>query len=202
GIEQLVLGLPLGPAAAMVPALLGTLGLVDADEPRFLFLAVVGRRPRIAHHRHLLVALEELGHRLGDEVGVLHVGDGYVRADHAAHLAGVPAGGVAHHLAHHGALLGVHLPLSGRAAVDGGHAVAGDDGRAHVARAARQRVAAVRRVDVSVAGGPGPGQHAVGGDERVDLADLGRVDDLAVETDEPAERGDALEPLDLGRPRR
>ena len=171
GLEELVLGVPLGPAAAVLPALLGLAGLVDADQAGLLLLAVIGRGIGVAHDRHLLVALEELLDRLGHQVGVLHVGHRQVGADHLGDLAGIAAGGVDHVLARHPALLGLDLPLAvGPGDVE--HPVAAHDRGAHVARALGQGVAAAGRIDVAVVERPGAGDHAFDVDEGVDALDL------------------------------
>ena len=52
---------------------------------------------------------------------------------------------------------------------------------------------------MAVLGGPGAGEDAVHVHERIDLPDLLRVDDLAVEADELADARDVVEPLHLGR---
>ena len=199
-LEQLVLRIPLRPPAAVRPALGRLRGLVDADEPRLLLLAQVPGGVRVAHHHHLLVALHELRDLLGDEVGVLHVGDRHVGAGHPAHLARVAAGRVDHHLAHHVPLVGDRPPTrrSGRCFTSVTR-VRRCDGRPHVARALRERVAAAGGVHVTVLRGPGAREHPVDVHERVDLPDLLRVDDLAVEADELADARDVVEPLHLGR---
>ena len=198
-LEQLVLRIPLRPAAAMGPALGRVRGLVDADEPRLLLLAVVGRGRGVAHHHHLLVALHELPDRLGDEVGMLHVGDRHVGPRHPAHLPRVAPGRVHHHLAHHVALVGDDLPFAVRALLQVRHPGAAGDGRAHVPRALGERVAAAGGVHVAVPGGPRAREDPLDAHERIDLPDLLRVDDLAVEADELADAGDVVEPLHLRR---
>ena len=201
-LEQLVLRVPLRPAPAVAPALGRVRGLVDADEPRLLLLAQVPRRMGIANHHHLLVALQKLLDRLGDEVGMLHVGDRNIGARHPAHLPRVAPGRVHHHLAYDVALIGDDLPFAARALFHVRHPGAARDRRPHVARALCERVAAPGGVHVAVLGGPGAREDALHVHERIDLPDLLRVDDLAVESDELADARDVVEPLHLGRPER
>ena len=198
-LEELVLRIPFRPAAAVGPAFGGIRRLVDADEPRLLLLAVVRAGVGIAHHHHFLVTFQEFPDRLGDEVRVLHVGDGDVGARHPAHLAGVAPCRVHHHLAHDAALVGDDLPLAARTPLHVRHQGVASDGCAHVARALGERVAATGGVHMAVAGGPGTRENTVDAHERIDLPDFLRVDDLAVEADELADARNVVEPLHLGR---
>ena len=130
---------------------------------------------------------------------MLHVGDRHVGAGHPAHLARVAPGRVHHHLAHHGALVGDDLPLAAGTLPHVRHPGVARDGGAHVARTLGERVAAAGGIHVAVLGGPGAGEDAVHVHEGVDLPDLLRVDDLAVEADELADARHVVEPLHLGR---
>jgi hypothetical protein len=128
---------------------------------------------------------------------VLHVGDRHIGAGHLADLPRIAAGRVDHVLAQHVALVGEHLPLAAGAPLDVHDPGAAHDGRAHVARALGQGVAAPGRIDVPVVVGPGPGQDPLGGHERIDLIDFFRIDDLHLETDQLGHAGDVMEPFDL-----
>ena len=130
---------------------------------------------------------------------MLHVGDRYVGARHPAHLARVAPGRVHHHLAHDVALIGDHLPLAARTLLHVRYPRTAGDRRSHVARALRERVTAAGGVHMAVPGGPGAREHALHVHERIDLLDLLRIDDLAVEADELAHARDVMEPFHLGR---
>ena len=154
---------------------------------------------RVAHHHHLLVALQELPDRLCNEVGVFHVGDRHVGARHPADLARVAAGRVDHHVAHDVTLIGEDLPLAARTLLHVRHQGTTRDGRAHVPRAPCEGVAAAGGVHMAVPDGPRTREDPVHVHERIDLPDLLRVDDLALEADELADARDVVEPFDFRR---
>ena len=129
---------------------------------------------------------------------MLHVGDGNVGAHHLADLAGVAARRVHHVLADHAALVRDHFPVSGLPLLDVEHLGAGCDARAHVARALAHGIADAGRVDVAVVQRPGPRQHAVQVDPRIELTNLGGIDNLAVETHQLGDAGNMVKPVHLG----
>ena len=137
GGEQLALRLPRRPVQ---PDGVGVRLLVDADESRFLLHAdVAGDLGVVAHHRELAGEVDELRHRLGDEVVVGHAGDGQVQPRPLSDLACVRASGVHDVLANVLALLGDHPPLAVRLRPDAGDAVVAHDRRALLPGARGQR---------------------------------------------------------------
>ena len=171
--------------------------LIDPDQPALLLLAHIARHPGIAHHRHFLRTLLEGGNRIGDEVVVLHIGDRNVGSGHLRHLAGIATGRVDNHSCADRALFGLHIPFAAGQLGQPGDPVLAHDGRAHLLAANRKRVADARGVSVTIIGGPGSGQHAFGGGEGVDLADLFGIDQLHVEADHFRKALDMAQPGQL-----
>ena len=78
-----------------------------------MLLPQVGGGVRVAAHRELLrSAVDKRLDRAGDEVVVLDVDYGQVRAHHPRHLPGVATGGVHDHFRHHHALFGDDFPFA------------------------------------------------------------------------------------------
>ena len=111
---------------------------------------------QLAQHAHfrqaLRLAFQDLGMRLGDDVLVLHRNDRNADPDHAAGLAGETARSRDDVLADDVALVGDDLPFAARLPLDRRHRRPPVDLAALIARAARQRLGQVGRLDVAVLG--------------------------------------------------
>ena len=177
GVEQRVLQRPVRPVG-VVPDRLGAGLFVDADQARLLLLAQVPRHVVVAHDRQLAVEIGELGHRLGQQVGVQHVGDGHVEPHHPGYPVGVAAGRVDDVLGMDGTPLGVHIEAAVTPPPDPHHPVSAADGRAQVAGGPHHGVGCASGIHMAVMGGVDRAEHPVGGVERVQLGHARRVDPL------------------------
>jgi hypothetical protein len=171
-------GLPLGRPRFGEPDI-----LVDADQSALLLLAEIARDIGAAHHRYLALAVDERLDRVGDDIVMFHVGDRNVDPRHLGDLPSIAAGRVDDDFGAHDALVGDHEPVAGRRLGKPRNQCLADDRRAQILRADRHRVAQPRRVGMAVAGRIGPRDHAIGGHERVNPANLLRGNNLHVEAD-------------------
>ncbi len=127
--------------------------------------------------------------RLGDDVLMLHRNDRNIDPDHATRITGEIARGGDDVLASNVALVGHHLPLAVRLPLDRRHSRLAVDLAAAVARAPRQRLGEVGRLDVAVL------RMLDGADDPLDVAERPDVLDLAggeeLHLDPADRRGDA-----------
>ena len=128
---------------------------------------------------------------------VLDIADGKVGAHHLRYLPGEAAGGVDHGFGDDRALFRDHFPFAARPALDAGHPVAPHSPCALGARSPGHGLAQSERVGVTVVAGPGSGQHAFGGNERIELANLVNVDDFHVVTDVGGDAAQEAEPVQI-----
>ncbi len=187
------------PVDAVEAIRLRALGFVRADDQAVVLLAVVARRPRIAHHRQLRGERGDFRDRLGDDVLVDHVGDGHVEPDHRPELRAVAAGGVDHVLGDDPALLRDDLPAAVGELVHVEHAVVAGDLGAEPAGAGRHCVGGGRWIGPPVAGRVKPHGDAVEIQQGMQLGDLARSDEVGLDADELQDAVDVAEPIDFVR---
>ncbi len=171
-LEELVFGI----LRRTVDVAAGRAGLVGPEDEAAVLLAHVPGRIRLAQHAHLgqaeALALEHRRMRLGHDVLVLDRDDRDVEPDHGAGAAREIAGRRDDVLAQDVATVGLDEPLAGRRALDGRHARLAVDLGAAAARAFREGLRQIRRLDVAVARMPDGADHAIRLAERPELLDL------------------------------
>ena len=195
-LEQFAVGIPRRQSARR-PGLGQFAALVDADQAGFLLLAQVGGGPGVAAHGEFFASAGQFRHRARHQVMVMDVVDGEIRSHHPRHLPGETAGCVDHSFGDHSPLLRYHFPFAARQRVDAGHAVAPYDPGAHGARTLGHRLGQAERVGVAVVAGPGAGQHALGGDEGIQLAYLCNINDFHVVADIRSDSAKIAEPVQV-----
>ena len=182
---------------ATAEADMGTRGLVGPDQHAVGLLAHIAMRPRIAQHRQLALAIDELLQRLGDHVMMQEIGDRHGVAGPRADHVGIGAGRIHHMLAADGAALGDDLPLARRQAADVGGAAAAMDGGAAAAGAGRHGVGDIGRCHMAVGEGDVGRLDPEGLDKGVIGLDLVGAYDLRLVAGEPRQAMDIFEPVDL-----
>ena len=188
-LEQLIFGI--GTRAVDI-ACRGT-SLVRAEDQATRLLAHVPAAVGIAKDAHFrqpgcLTRLDVVM-RLGDDVLMLDRDDRNVQPDHAACLAREVAGGADHMLACDLALVGGDFPLAGGGAGDTCHRGVAVDFGAAVARAARQRLGQVGRLDIAVTRMADGADQPFGVAERPDVLHLVRGEEVHINADGARDTG-------------
>ena len=127
--------------------------------------------------------------RLGDDILMLDRDDRNIQPDHAACLAREVAGGADHMLACDLALVGGDFPLAGGGAGDTCHRSVAVDFGAAVARAARQRLGQVGRLDIAVTRMADGTNQPFGVAERPDVLHLLRGEEVHINADGARDTG-------------
>ncbi len=128
---------------------------------------------------------------------MLHIADGQVRTHHLRHLASEATRRIHHDLAGHFTLLGVDLPFTRWQAIDIDHAVVTNNSDSHICRTPRHGVGQARRVRVAIIERPGAGNHPINVIKRIDLLDLGGINNLHAETDVIGNTLHVVEPIQV-----
>ena len=162
------------PVHAPGPAIL----FVKADQQAGLVLPAVVVRDRAAQQRHPVTGLRDLRDLLGHEILMFHGHDRVMHPHHGADFVHPIAAGVDDNLRVDFAPgRGDDPAVVGQLAQRGDGGLAMDFGPGK-ARAAGQRLAQLRRVDVAIQRVPEPADKGVGGNQRVAAGAFGGVDDL------------------------
>ena len=163
--------------------------LVESEKKPLLFLTAVIVGDRAAQQWHAVSGLGDLRNRFGDEILMLHRHHRMMNPHHRADLVHPVATGIDHDFGVDIALFGMNGPAvipvlrqpgHRRMAVDLGPGLAGTPG---------ERLAQLRRVDVTVKRIPQPPDQIVGRNQRVPARAFSCVDHLEIDTHAACHRG-------------
>ena len=195
GGYQLAFEIPCG--RLTIPADMRGAGFIRANQHAICLLAEIGMRPRIAHDGQFTLERDQLLDRLGDQIMMQHIGDRHIMSGPRAYDITIRACGIDDMLADDVAVIGDHFPLARGQELDISDEGAAVDFRAELARACGHRIGNVGRGDMAIGNGVERGLHAIGIEERVNLFDLFRPDDMGFIARELRDAIDLLEPIDL-----
>ena len=186
GLQELVAEVPGGDLGRPGAAVL----LVGAEQDAAALLAGVDLARQVEDADHLAagagVELGDLGHRLGQEVHVLHGEHRQLQPDHAADLARPEAAGVDHMLGLNRAVLGDDVPGAVRLLGQLDHAVAEHDGGAERLRRLGVGMGGAGRVEMAFDRIPERADEVRRIHDREHRRGLGGGDDLGVHTEAAA----------------
>ena len=156
--------------------------LVGTHQQAVQLAAHIHRGPRVPDRRGLVAQVHQRRDALGHQVLVDHRHDRHVEAHHGAELRGVVPGGVHDVLADDPIVVADDLPAPvGQLVHVDDTGVAADLG-AELAGPASHGVGATGRIGPTVVGGVGRRDHVLQIQQRVQLGDLRRTDDVALHT--------------------